>query len=148
MSMIGTDSIEGRASTTAAPKAVRGSKVAFIMGLPHDLGAKEVIAQAKEQGIAITDSYVYMVRAAGKAGANASRKGKPGKPARRPAAKAATAGKAVKGGKAAKGPSFAGLRLAADDPREQALMEALRALGVARAREVIDVIEKFERVVQ
>jgi len=135
-----TEASEDRApSIRPAPKAARGDKSAFVMGLPRDLGAKEVVAQAKQQGITISEGYVYMVRGAGKVGAKPTRKGKP---ARRPMAQG------VKGVKAAIAPSFAGLRLASDDPREQALIDAIRAIGVSRARAVIDVIEKFERVAE
>ena len=38
-----------------------------------------------------------------------------------------------------------GLRITSDDPNEQALIAAVRALGAGRSRGLIDSIEKFER---
>lgn len=38
------------------------SKRAFILSLPLDLPGKEVVEQAKQQGIALKETYVYVVR--------------------------------------------------------------------------------------
>jgi len=42
--------------------------------------------------------------------------------------------------------AFEGLRVASDDEREQALIDAIRVLGLQRARRVVDAVERFERV--
>ncbi len=195
--MTDTEGSEGSAPAAEAPKAVSASKSAFIQGLPRDLGAKEAVAQAKQQGITITEAYVYKVRAAAKAGtkrAAAKRTGtKPSTPKAGiglkaafvrslppdlsfadAAAKAKEAGivlsqahfyaiksQAKKGApaapkgkagrkpmlKASPAPAPKGLRLSSADVREQALIDAVRALGVSRARSVIAIIEKYERVI-
>ena len=63
----------------------RGSKTSFVLGLAMDLPAKEVVAKAKEEGIELSEKYVYEVRAAQRA--------KTGKPkARRGAGKVAGRG--------------------------------------------------------
>jgi len=81
----------------------RGSKTSFVLGLAMDLPAKEVVAKAKEEGIDLSEKYVYEVRAAQRAktgkpkvrkGAakTAARRG-PGRPKKSAAEKAPAAGK-------------------------------------------------------
>jgi hypothetical protein len=59
------------------------SKTAFVLSLPRDLPASDVVAKAKAQGIEITDRYVYVIRskAKGRAGKPAGRRGRPPKAA-------------------------------------------------------------------
>lgn len=45
------------------------SKAAFVRSLPAATSAKDVIAKAKSVGIALTQAYVYNVRATSRAGA-------------------------------------------------------------------------------
>jgi hypothetical protein len=46
----------------------------FVRGLPSSLPAKDVVAKAKEQGLAITQNYVYKVRSRGPGGALQARR--------------------------------------------------------------------------
>jgi hypothetical protein len=56
------------------------NKSAFVRNLPLSMSAAEVVAKGKAEGIALSDKYVYNIRAKDK-----SRGGKPvGKPGRRP----------------------------------------------------------------
>jgi len=64
------------------PKSGEPSKSDFIRGLPRDTPAKEVVAKAKEAGMALTEAYVYAVRSASKgSGAKAKRAAKAASPA-------------------------------------------------------------------
>jgi hypothetical protein len=84
------------AKRKAPGKDARPSKTSFVLGLPADLSASEVVAKAREAGIELTEKYVYNVRSArrtkgggeapkkrtGKAKASApARKGAPRAPA-------------------------------------------------------------------
>lgn len=44
-----------------------GNKTKFVLGLPRDLSAKEVVEEAKKQGITITEAHVYKIRSTAKA---------------------------------------------------------------------------------
>lgn len=44
-----------------------GNKTKFVLGLPRDLSAKEVVEEAKKNGIAITEAHVYKIRSTAKA---------------------------------------------------------------------------------
>ena len=70
---------------------VYGSKTQFVMSLPHEVSAKDVVARAKAKGLALTEAHVYKIRSTNKS------KGAKGKSA----AKKAPAKKASK--KAASG---------------------------------------------
>jgi hypothetical protein len=56
------------AKKQSSPKAVskKPSKTSFILGLPRELPAAEVVAKAKEAGITLTDKYVYRIRSSAK----------------------------------------------------------------------------------
>ena len=43
------------------------SKAAFVLGLPLDTPAKEVVTKAKEAGLKLRQSYVYVIRSTAKA---------------------------------------------------------------------------------
>jgi hypothetical protein len=53
--------------STSTKKAPTMSKAAFVRSLAASTPAKEVVAKAKERGMALTESYVYNVRGAAKA---------------------------------------------------------------------------------
>jgi len=44
-----------------------GNKTKFVLGLPRDLSAKEVVEEAKKNGITITEAHVYKIRSTAKA---------------------------------------------------------------------------------
>lgn len=44
-----------------------GNKTKFVLGLPRDLSAKQVVEEAKKQGITITEAHVYKIRSTAKA---------------------------------------------------------------------------------
>jgi hypothetical protein len=67
-----------------------GNKTKFVLGLSRDLSAKEVVAEAKKNGITITEAHVYKIRSTAKA--------KGGKGSGRPTK---SAGRAAKGRAAA-----------------------------------------------
>jgi len=77
-----------------------GSKTQFVMGLPHDMSAKEVVARGKAKGLVLSEAHVYKIRstnkskakgAAPKAAAKGAKKAakKVAKPAKKAAKKAA-----------------------------------------------------------
>jgi hypothetical protein len=53
------------------------SKTQFVLSLPADTPADEVIAKAKDSGISISKTYVYTIRAKSKTGGKAKRRGRP-----------------------------------------------------------------------
>jgi hypothetical protein len=69
-----------------------GNKTKFVLGLSRDLSAKQVVEEAKKNGITITEAHVYKIRSTAKAKGGKS----PGRPA-----KAAARGRAGAGRKAA-----------------------------------------------
>jgi hypothetical protein len=69
-----------------------GNKTKFVLGLSRDLSAKQVVEEAKKNGITITEAHVYKIRSTAKAKGGKS----PGRPA-----KAAARGRAAAGRKAA-----------------------------------------------
>jgi hypothetical protein len=103
-----------------------GNKTKFVLGLARDLSAKEVVSEAKKNGITITEAHVYKIRSTAKT------KGKPsGKP-----------GKAGRGGRATK--SSAGsssqskrefvLSFGSDTPASEILRKAKEAgIGLSKA---------------
>lgn len=44
-----------------------GNKTKFVLGLARDLSAKEVVEEAKKNGITITEAHVYKIRSTAKA---------------------------------------------------------------------------------
>jgi hypothetical protein len=58
-----------------------GNKTKFVLGLPRDLSAKQVVDEAKKQGITITEAHVYKIRSTAKAKGpkGAAAKGAPSK---------------------------------------------------------------------
>ncbi|HEY6879901.1 MAG TPA: hypothetical protein VI299_17860 [Polyangiales bacterium] len=43
-----------------------GNKTKFVLGLPRDLSAKQVVDEAKKNGITITEAHVYKIRSTAK----------------------------------------------------------------------------------
>jgi hypothetical protein len=43
-----------------------GNKTKFVLGLPRDMTAKQVVEKAKQQGITITEAHVYKIRSTNK----------------------------------------------------------------------------------
>ena len=46
-----------------------GSKTQFVLGLPRDLSARDVVSKAKEKGLKLSEAYVYKIRSSSKGGA-------------------------------------------------------------------------------
>ena len=40
------------------------SKTEFVLGLPRELSAKDVVVKAKEKGLKLSEAYVYKIRSA------------------------------------------------------------------------------------
>lgn len=60
-----------------------GNKTKFVMGLPRDLSAKQVVEKAKQQGITITEAHVYKIRSTAKSKPVATKaSGKVGRPSK------------------------------------------------------------------
>ncbi len=120
----------------AAPKA-GGSMTTtdFVRSLPPKMSFKEAADKASKLGIKLSKGYFYVLKSGAKKGpatkAPAAPKGKPGRKPKS-AAMGSTSGSN-------------GLRLSSDNANEQALIEAVRAIGAARARDLIASVEKFER---
>ena len=88
-----------------------GNKTKFVLGLSRDLSAKEVVAEAKKNGITITEAHVYKIRSTAKA--------KGGKGPGRPP-KALKSAKATKAGARAGRPAAAGRAAAGKASRASA----------------------------
>lgn len=95
-----------------AAKKKKVTKTAFVLGLPKDLPAKEVVAKAKASGISISDKGVYAIRSEAK------------KRSRKTARKSATATPKR---------STNGTRLAASNKAEDILKAVASQLGLEHA---------------
>jgi len=114
-------------AAAAAPKSGKMTTTDFVKSLPPKMSFKEAAERATKLGIKLSKGYFYVLKSgAKKAPAGAAPKAAAGKPGRKPAA-------------------AKGLRLTSDDPNEQALINAVRALGFERSRGLIGSVEKFER---
>jgi hypothetical protein len=65
---------QGGARESRAGRA--GSKTAFVLSLPAETSAKDVVARAKEQGISLSEAHVYTIRSTAKRGAGKPRGGR------------------------------------------------------------------------
>jgi hypothetical protein len=59
-----------------------GNKTKFVLGLSRDLSAKQVVDEAKKNGIAITEAHVYKIRSTAKTKGKPVKAGKGRAPAR------------------------------------------------------------------
>lgn len=86
------------ATKSAAKPATKtyGNKTKFVLGLARDMSAKQVVDEAKKNGIAITEAHVYKIRSTAKN--KAPKAG--GKASTAPAARAA--GRPASGGAVSK----------------------------------------------
>lgn len=98
-----------------ARRKVTVSKTAFVLGLPADMAAKDVVVEAAKKGIKLTDRYVYVIRS------NANAKARGGWKSR-----------VTKGGRG---------RRRSSGGAEAELRRAIAELGLARAREVLAQVE-------
>ncbi|MGA3121851.1 MAG: hypothetical protein ABSF69_13880 [Polyangiaceae bacterium] len=108
----------------AVKTAPTQTKAAFVRSVDPRLSARDVVAKAKAAGITLTDTYVYNVRGAAKAAANA--KATPNKVTAKPATPIKTSGAlpAVKNG--------------ASTYSVESLLKALAAeIGLGRASEIL-----------
>ena len=130
-----------KAAKAAAPAAAKASgkmtTTDFVKSLPPKMSFKEAAEKASKLGIKLSKGYFYVLKSGAKKAPGAAKaapvaaapKGKPGRKPK--AASISVSGK--------------GLRITSDDPNEQALINAVRAIGAGRSRGLIDSIEKFER---
>jgi hypothetical protein len=110
----------------ARPRADgKPSKADFVRGLPPGTSFADADAKAKELGIELSKAYYYVLKSEAKKGGRASA-GRGGRRRGRPGQRAG------------------GLRLASDNRDEEALLQAARKLGAARARQLIEAFAKFE----
>ena len=69
-------SSSAKKSTAESAKSI--NKTAFVLELPADMSAKEVIDKGKAAGIKLTDRYVYSIRSKAKVrGGTPGRRGRP-----------------------------------------------------------------------
>lgn len=101
----------------------KGSKTAFILGLPGDMPAKDVVAKAAAAGIKVGEKYVYNIRSSNR-GRPAKAKRGPGRPRKAAVARGRR-----------RGP---GRPRAANGDLESRLRAAIAELGLARSRAVLD----------
>jgi hypothetical protein len=101
-----------------------GNKTAFVLGLPRDLSAKEVVAKGKAQGIVLSEAHVYKIRSTAKS--------KGGTPARSSAASSAS--KASSGGSSASSKRDFVLSFPAGTPAAEILTKAKsQGIGLSKA---------------
>jgi hypothetical protein len=55
-----------KTSKKTARKSGGSNKTQFVLGLPRDVAARDVVKQAKEKGITISEAYVYKIRSSSK----------------------------------------------------------------------------------
>lgn len=98
-------------------------KIDFIRNLPEGTTAGEACRKAKAAGLLMTAARYYDLRR------------------EMAAAKPATARKPVTNG------SSMDIRLTSSNPSEQAVLDAVEALGAARVWEVLKIVDKLQREV-
>jgi hypothetical protein len=116
---------KAKKSGSTQTKSPYGTKTAFVMGLPREMSARDVVSKGKAQGIKLSEAHVYKIRSTSKAPAP---KGAGRKAAAAPAkakGRAAKAAPARKGGKAESGSGEARFIAAALD------------LGLSRASQLL-----------
>lgn len=106
-----------------------GNKTKFVLGLARDLSAKEVVEEAKKNGITITEAHVYKIRSTAKA------KGKtPGKAERSGARGRAPAAKGGRPGAAGQSKRDFVLSFGPETPASEILRKAKEAgIGLSKA---------------
>lgn len=67
---------------------VYGSKTQFVMSLPHEVSAKDVVARAKAKGLGLTEAHVYKIRSTNKSKGSKSKSVAKKAPAKKAAKKA------------------------------------------------------------
>lgn len=82
-------------------KKTYGNKTKFVLGLPRDMSAKQVVAEGKKQGIVLSEAHVYKIRSTAKTKGVAP-SGKRGRAAKGAPSKAAAPAAAAKGGEVSK----------------------------------------------
>jgi hypothetical protein len=96
-----------------------GNKTKFVMGLPRELSAKEVVEKAKQQGITITEAHVYKIRSTAKS---------------KPGAKAPKGARGAKGGGGSQSKREFVLSFGPDTPASEILKKAKDAgIGLSKA---------------
>lgn len=113
---------------------VYGSKTQFVMSLPHEVSAKDVVARAKAKGLALTEAHVYKIRSTNKskaAGGKAAAKG--GKAGAKKAAPAKKAGKKA-AGKAASGQDKRAFVLSMGNAPAAEVLKKAKKAGVALSK--------------
>lgn len=105
-----------------------GNKTKFVLGLPRELSAKQVVEEAKKQGIAITEAHVYKIRSTAKA------KGKGPAKAEKSAARGRGPAKAGRTGGAGQSKRDFVLSFGAETPASEILRKAKEAgIGLSKA---------------
>ena len=108
-----------------------GNKTKFVLGLSRDLSAKQVVEEAKKNGITITEAHVYKIRSTAKAKGGKS----PGRPAKA-AARGRKAAAAPRGRVSAAGVSKRDfvLGFGSDTPASEILRKAKeQGIGLSKA---------------
>lgn len=103
-----------------------GNKTAFVLGLPRDLSAKDVVAKGKAQGIVLSEAHVYKIRSTAKS--------KGGAPAARSSAASSSASKASQSSSSASSKRDFVLGFAAGTPAAEILAKAKsQGIGLSKA---------------
>jgi hypothetical protein len=101
------------------------NKTAFVLELPADMSAKEVIDKGKAAGIKLTDRYVYSIRS--KAKVRGGTPGRRGRPRGARGKSTALSGRQTGGGGAALESRFFDVALDLGLSKAESLLSSLRA---------------------
>ena len=85
------------------------SKTEFVLGLPRELSAKDVVVKAKEKGLKLSEAYVYKIRSASPGGSAKGGSSRGGAPKRGAAKRAAPAAAKREAKPSAAAPTKAGM---------------------------------------
>jgi hypothetical protein len=58
---------KAKKSGSTQTKSPYGTKTAFVMGLPREMSARDVVSKGKAQGIKLSEAHVYKIRSTSKA---------------------------------------------------------------------------------
>ena len=129
-----------RRAGTRGPSGPRaGSKKAFVLSFPSDTPARDILAAAQTKGVEMSAGYVYWVRS------DATRNGRRGAPAARPAGRPAAA---VRSALPPAPPAPASPRARGADAERLIVDMAIRVVGIERAIAILEAARgKLDRLI-
>jgi len=111
----------------------KGAKTDLVLGLPESMPASEVVAKAKEQGVSLTEKYVWSIRSAHRV----SKKKKRAKTAPKKLVSTPPVTTQQKGVTSPSAPAPAATNGKSVADQERSFLEIIVQIGIARAEHLV-----------